>query len=156
VQGLLSRLNDNDRVAFDDLLGSELDALGADPERVRLSGPKGVGLRSSTVQTLALALHELATNAVKYGALGQPAGRLEVLWELVDQAGQPWLHIDWIETGVKIAEDTSPSRRKGQGRALIEKALPYQLKGRTVYAITTDGVRCRMEIPVSSKKNDIH
>ena len=73
VQGLLSRLGSEDRIAFDELLATELSALNGEESdgKIRLEGPRGISLRSSTVQTLALALHELGTNALKYGALGQ-------------------------------------------------------------------------------------
>jgi PAS domain S-box-containing protein len=152
VQGLLSRLNDHDRVTFDDLIRTELAAMDGNDDRVTLSGPNGVRLRSSTVQTLALALHELATNAVKYGALGQPAGRLSISWSLEPKGdgGTPWLHIDWRESGVDMPPANSAPRGSGQGRELIEQALPYQLRARTTYTLGPDGVHCTISIPVSA------
>jgi PAS domain S-box-containing protein len=152
VQGLLSRLNDHDRVTFDDLIRTELAAMDGNADRVTLSGPNGVRLRSSTVQTLALALHELATNAVKYGALGQPAGRLSISWSLEPKGdgGTPCLHIDWRESGVDMPPANSAPRGSGQGRELIEQALPYQLKARTTYTLGPDGVHCTISIPVSA------
>lgn len=157
VQGLLSRLNEHDRVTFDELIQTELAALDGSSERVTLSGPTGVRLRSSTVQTLAMALHELATNAVKYGALGQASGKLAIAW-FVEPAGQddkPWLHIDWHETGVEMPSATSAPRGTGQGRELIERALPYQLKAKTSYTLGADGVRCTISIPVSRSTVDM-
>jgi two-component system, chemotaxis family, CheB/CheR fusion protein len=78
VQGLLSRAPPGDSVAFDNLLESEPSAQSEDGGTVTLDGPPGVLLRSNSVQALAMALHELTTNAVKYGALGQRNGRLYV------------------------------------------------------------------------------
>src|SRR5262249_2512442 len=120
-------------------------------ERVITEGPAGVRVRSSSVQTLAMALHELATNAVKYGALAQPSGRLDISWryEPSGASGKPWLHIDWRESGVKVPEESSTPRGSGQGRELIERALPYQLKARTRFELGSDGVRCTISIPVS-------
>lgn len=69
VQGLLSHLSAGQKVTFDELLDTELEALGAPRDKVTLNGLPGVALRSATVQTFSLALHELATNALKYGAL---------------------------------------------------------------------------------------
>jgi PAS domain S-box-containing protein len=148
VQGLLSRLEDTDRIAFDELIRTELAALGADRDRVALHGPPGIRLRSGTVQTLAMALHELATNAVKYGALGQPGARLAILWRLLEPApdGRPKLLIDWRESGVRMPG--APGR--GQGRDLIEKALPYQLKAQTRFVLGADGVHCTIALPVST------
>lgn len=85
VQALLSRLKEGARVTFDELIGAELRALGypvAASEQVTLEGPADVELRSSTVQIVAMALHELATNAVKYGVLTQPGGQLAITWHL--------------------------------------------------------------------------
>ena len=152
VQSLLSRLKEHDRVTFDDLVRTELTAMGGGSDRVALSGPAGVRLRSSTVQTLAMALHELATNAVKYGALGQSAGRLAITWSVEPEVegGKRWLHIDWRETGVAMPPPESAPGGTGQGRELIEKALPYQLRARTSYRLEPDGVHCTISIPVST------
>ncbi|MBW9117373.1 PAS domain-containing protein [Rhizobium cauense] len=152
VQGLLSRLNEHDRVTFDELIKGELGAMDGAVDRVLLEGPEGIRLRSSTVQTLAMALHELATNAVKYGALSQSSGELAVRWALQhsDGSDQPWLHIDWQERGVSMPPADAPPAGTGQGRELIENALPYQLKAKTTFALGTDGVRCTILIPVST------
>ncbi|WP_347269760.1 PAS domain S-box protein [Rhizorhabdus histidinilytica] len=155
VQSLLSRLNEHDRVSFDELVGAELAALDGTADRVSLEGPGGVRLRSSTVQTLAMALHELATNAVKYGALGQPQGRLRIRWSLEPNGpgDRPWLHIDWRERGVVMPPAGSAPAGGGQGRELIERALPYQLKARTSFELGADGVHCTIGLPVSATRD---
>ena len=88
VQGLLARA-DREAVDLRALVEAELEAHGdggADPGKVRVEGPP-VALPAGSAQTLALALHELATNAVKYGALKRPAGRLAVTWAVEGEAG---------------------------------------------------------------------
>jgi PAS domain S-box-containing protein len=152
VQGLLSRLHADDRVTFDELLESELAALDASAERVSLNGPRGVRLRSSTVQILAMALHELATNAMKYGALGQPSGKLAVSWSLRTD-GVDGLCIDWRESGVTMPTVESTSAGAGQGRELIERALPYQLGGKAHYELRADGIHCTLMIPISTSQS---
>ncbi|GGB41488.1 hypothetical protein GCM10011380_33700 [Sphingomonas metalli] len=151
VQGLLSRLSDVDRVTFDDLVRTELSAMSDGLARVTLDGPAGVLLRSSTVQTLAMVLHELATNAVKYGALGQSDGRLAVRWRLDSprDGDRPWLHVEWRESGVAMPPSGSAATGGGQGRELIERALPYQLGARTSYRMERDGICCTIAMPVS-------
>ena len=150
MQGLLSRLNDPDRVSFDELLKAELSAMGSDEGRVTLQGPPDIRLRSSTVQTLAMALHELATNAVKYGALCEDGGRLTVSWqfEAEGEGHKPWLQVDWRETGVTMPLSGPTPPGSGQGRELIEQALPYQLSARTTYHLGPDGVHCTISLPV--------
>jgi len=159
VQDLLSRLNEQDRITFDDLIRAEISVIHDGADRVTLLGPPGVRLRSSTVQTLAMALHELTTNAVKYGALAQPSGLLAVTWrfELSSEDGKPWLHIDWRERGVRMPQ-AGATARSGQGRELIEQALPYQLRAKTSYAFECDGVHCTISVPVSaaSEKVSVH
>lgn len=152
VQTLLSRLNEHDRVTFDGLLQAELAAMDGCPDAVTMTGPAGVRLRSSTVHTLAMAIHELATNAMKYGALGQAGGRLAIGWTLETDGpgGKPWLHIDWRESGVRMASKGAWPNGTGQGRELIERALPYQLGARTTYSLGADGVHCTISIPVSA------
>jgi two-component sensor histidine kinase len=158
VQGLLSRRDFGTRVSFDVLLRDELsahvdlDQLGNAPQ-VSTEGPIGVPLQSSLVQTLALALHELATNAVKYGAFASAAGHLSVKWQLVNRDAQVRLLIDWRETGVTdIPAPDSPPRGSGYGRELIERALPYQLGARTSYALRADGVHCTIEVDIPSDR----
>ncbi|HEU4652622.1 MAG TPA: PAS domain-containing protein, partial [Steroidobacteraceae bacterium] len=150
VQGLLSRLDERQRVTFDELIRTEIEAMTDATDRVTLQGPSDVPLRSSSVQTLAMAIHELATNAVKYGALSQPQGHLDVKWELQPrgQGGTPWLHVDWRERDVQIPVSIVAART-GDGRELIERALPYQLSAKTSYKIETDGVHCTISMPVS-------
>jgi len=150
VQKLLSRLNDHDRVTFDELLAVQFAALDGEASQVDYDGPPGVRLRSSNVQTLALALHELATNALKYGALSQPDAKLKVAWSLApDDTGTTKLRIDWQESGVAMAGQGAVPIRRGQGLDLIEKALPYQLDAETELRFLADGVQCRIVLPVS-------
>ncbi len=153
VQGLLSRLKEGQRVTFDELLRMELAAHldESDGERFTLIGPAGVTLRSSSVQPLALAIHELITNAVKYGALRDPRGRLRIAWHVAPEDGRPWLHVDWLETGVAVGTgEAEPGT--GAGRELIERALPYQFGARTRYVLTDEGVHCTIAMPISRRE----
>jgi len=152
VQDLLSHLKEGDQVTFDELVLGELKAMGGDDARISISGPQGVKLRSGTVQVLAMALHELATNALKYGALGQTNGRLAVSWRLerMNAALRSWLHVDWRESGVIMPAADVERERKGQGRELIEYALPYQLGAKTAYRFNADGISCAISVPISS------
>ena len=160
VNGLLSRLNNRERITFGELVRSELSGMGitdANNGQVRLTGPENVKLRSSTVQTLALGLHELATNALKYGALSRPDGRLSVSWSVQRTADdEQRLKVEWRERGVPIQrEPGAKPTRMGYGRELIERALPYQLKAETIYRITPDGVRCTIALPISTGQEDV-
>lgn len=157
VQGLLSRLHDVERVGFDEILLSELSAMGAvdqhgTGERTELVGPRGVRLRSSMVQTFSLALHELATNASKYGALAahQPDGRLSVAWQVMDGPARSHLKVSWIESGVVMPRVDPVPKGGGFGRDLIEQALPFQLDAETSFELGRDGVRCTITLPLPS------
>ena len=160
VQGLLSRRPDGARVTFDALLSEELSAhvpLSGDSEplRVTLDGPANVELRSMHVQILALGLHELTTNAIKYGALTHPEGRLVVRWQ-VRQAppGPDHLVVDWRESGVPgMPGPDEPARGGGYGRQLIERALPYQLGAKTDFRFESDGVHCVIDLPLPTAKS---
>ncbi|WP_334656927.1 PAS domain S-box protein [Sphingomonas panaciterrae] len=156
VQGLLSHLTAGQRVTFDELLRAELTAHGAldgKAKRVTLDGSGDVPLRSDTVQTFALALHELATNAIKYGALAtsNPDGHLTIRWhvEPAAEGERPNLHVSWHESGVVMPHVNAPARGGGYGRELIERALPYQLGAKTSYELGADGVRCTITVPIA-------
>jgi two-component system CheB/CheR fusion protein len=111
-------MKEGDRVTFDELIETELSAQSIRTGAITLDGPNGVRLRSGTVQTLAMALHELMTNAVKYGALKQPNGHLTVRWwlETTGETGKPWLHLDWKESRVEMPPASAVAQR-GRERA---------------------------------------
>jgi two-component sensor histidine kinase len=153
AQGLLFRA-EGGRVTFDELIDTELAAQSVsvgERGRVTLDGPKGIPLRSGTVQSLAMALHELMTNAAKYGALKQPNGRLTVRWrqETLAEDAKPWLHLDWKESGVEMPPLDAKPQGPGQGRELIERVLPYQFDARTTFVMEADGVHCTISLPTS-------
>jgi len=151
VHTLLSNLDEGRTVTFDRLLLEELQAHGADRAQVVLDGPGGVGLESATLQTLALALHELMTNATKYGALAAGSGRLAVRWRRYRREdGMPVLKVEWSEACAGVVRP-EPGRKGGYGRELIERALPYQLKARTSYELTDHGVECVIEVPLHNR-----
>jgi len=98
-----------------------------------------------------MVLHELATNAIKYGALKQPDGHLAIRWRLeaMGEGDKPWLQLDWKESGVKMPPAGANPNGTGQGRELIERALPYQFDAQTMFVMEPDGVHCTISLPVS-------
>ena len=155
LQGFLSRTQDW-AVSLRDLVDAELHATGDHAAtRIHIEGP-ALELPGDKTQAIALALHELATNAAKYGAFAQPDGRLSVTWsEAVRADGSVWLTIDWRETG--LAMPPGPPSRRGYGSELIERALPYQLNAETSLRFLPDGVHCTVALPIDaamSQQND--
>ena len=148
VQGLLSRA-EQEPITIGALLKLELEAMGAGANRrITLDGPP-VRIRSALAQTLALAIHELATNARKYGALSEEAGRLSVAWQLQETDGERRLFVDWREEGLSRHEERASSDHgDGYGRQLIERALPYALGAETSYNLTSDRLRCTIGLPL--------
>lgn len=132
------------------LVAEELAAGTAREEaRVVLEGPP-VKLRLKAAQSLSLAIHELATNAVKFGAFAHPAGRLSVSWQVEDRAGEPpLLTIVWRETGVPI--DVAAPRRQGFGSELLQRSLPYELQARVGLEFEPDGVHCTIALPLGER-----
>jgi two-component sensor histidine kinase len=113
---------------------------------LRLSGP-AVTVPAPTAQTLGLVLHELATNAAKYGALSVPEGRVELAWrvEAVPEEGRR-LVLEWAERG---GPEVRPPERRGFGRSLIERSVAYELGGTARLEFPPAGVRCRIELPLT-------
>lgn len=104
----------------------------------------GPALPSHVVRVLGLTLHELATNAAKYGALSTKEGRVEVR-SRVDAGNGPLLHISWSEhDGPSIQE----RGRRGFGTKLIEEALPYESGGSVELQFPMNGLRCEIELPL--------
>ena len=114
-------------------------------DNVSISGDDVV-LSSRANLSMALALHELATNAAKYGALSTTEGRLDVSWRVVGASEQPELEIVWLETaGPPVA---IPSRR-GFGTKLIELSLVRGLKAKVNREFLPTGVRCQIAVPLT-------
>lgn len=127
-----------------DILESELGPfLSGEMCRVRLEGPRVV-LLSSMVQPLAMALHELATNAAKYGALSGEAGGLDVVWEA---AADGVLRIVWREEGGQAAGALEPGRA-GFGKQLLTLAVEEQLDGRISRRVEEGVFECVLSLPM--------
>jgi PAS domain S-box-containing protein len=109
--------------------------------RIDLSGPP-VWLAPTAVQSVAMVLHELATNAAKYGALSVRTGRVAVSWEMDPMTGD--LDLAWAESGgPRIAE---PARREGFGSRLIEATVHSQLGGAVRKDWDPAGLRCQIAV----------
>jgi two-component system CheB/CheR fusion protein len=154
VQGLLST-SEHRPITIRRLIEMELNALAEDhiEERVATSGPDTI-VRNSTAQTLALAVHELSTNALKYGALASPTGKLTVQWRELVRNGDPWLHLDWHEIGLR--ERAAPPSTRGYGRVLIEQALPRQLGAETSLALGPTHMTCTIALPLRHSEHGDH
>lgn len=118
---------------------------GSGPERIVLRG-EDVVLRPRAVLTLAMAFHELITNAAKYGALALPGGHIEICWQLLggEAGGRRQLRIDWIEKGGPVV---SEPQQRGFGSKLIEGSIAAELGGSVRLAFERGGVRCEIVIP---------
>lgn len=130
------------------LIRDELDAQAADFDRVALTGPK-VRLPAKVAEVLTLAIHELATNAVKYGTFAGTRGQLSIEWELADRDGERRLQLSWRERGSNTA--WPPGRREGFGTELITRRVPYELRGDGRIELLRDGLDCVLDIPLVQK-----
>jgi len=123
-----------------DLL-ARLEIVHGGAERfVIIGGP--VRLSPRMALSLSMALHELATNAVKYGALSTPSGQVRIAWTVVQGTAQPRLVLTWTETG---GPPVPPPTRRGFGSRLIERGLAAELSGEARIDFRPDGVVCRIE-----------
>jgi two-component system CheB/CheR fusion protein len=151
VQGVLSRRDDGG-VTLNEVVHAELSAAGVTPsgERITVDGPP-VTFPHQTMQLLALAIHELATNALKHGALKVARGRLSVSWQILDPTGVSQLEFAWVESGVEFDEQKANSFH-GFGRELLEHALPYQLDATTRLELGKNGMRFWLVMPWRERK----
>ncbi len=121
----------------------------ARPERIALEGPH-VRLTPNATVALGMAVHELATNAVKYGSLSVPGGSVRVAWSISaprepDKTGRR-LHLTWTEMG---GPPVAPPSRRGFGSRLIERGLARELGGTARIDFAREGVRCVMDLSLS-------
>jgi two-component sensor histidine kinase len=112
-------------------------------ERIRLDGPDVI-LGREQATALGLVIHELATNASKYGALSRDEGGVTIRWGI---EGKEAVHVKmaWIESG---GPPVDPPSRKGFGTRLISQAATVQLKGSAAFLYETGGLRCKLDFPL--------
>jgi two-component system CheB/CheR fusion protein len=136
-----------------DPLGVDLSELLRDEfkpfvsRNTRIEGP-AIDLPPDIAQVVSMTLHELATNAAKYGALSEPDGQVSVQWTL-QSVGSPEgrLVIEWQESG---GPEVMPSARCGYGSGLIRELIPYEVAGSSVdLNAAPSGVNCRIVLPLA-------
>jgi two-component system CheB/CheR fusion protein len=132
-------------VELEDVIRDELLQVHSGPEhRLTIAGPV-VRLRGKWLELIGLAVHELATNSIKFGALLH-RGKLNVQWALRTSPDGQLLDLRWTELGVPaVALAPRPS---GFGREVIEQALPYELGATTMFEITPGGMACSIVLPL--------
>lgn len=118
--------------------------LSADGGNVVATGP-AVALPSRAALALGMAIHELTTNAVKYGALSVPEGRIAINWRVEDGPDGGDLMLEWIERGGPAV--TPPSQR-GFGLTLIERGLRHDMGAEVEMEFAAEGVRARLRAPL--------
>ncbi len=133
-----------DQAELGELIEAELAPLRAgaeDAERIRLAGPP-VALAAGAAQPLAMALHELATNAAKYGALSVPGGRVEVRWGRCAEGG---LDLRWTERGGPPL--AGPPAHAGFGSSVVRNTVERQLGGTTQFDWQAAGLEVTLQLP---------
>jgi PAS domain S-box-containing protein len=135
-----------DAVKFHELVRLELLSVGAtEGVNFNLDGP-AIAIPSRAAQVLGMVIHELATNAAKYGALTSDAGKIEIRWSRSSDGGDAEMTLLWRERGVKIS--TEPNRR-GFGMEVIEENSPYMLGGSASLTMNRDGVEYSLRFPMA-------
>jgi len=142
AHALLSR-NRWQGVNLADLVGQALAPFST-TSNTEVEGPH-VCLTAAATQAIAMVLHELATNAAKYGALSTAQGRVSVRWRWQSSGDTPpTLWIEWHERG---GPTTAVPDQAGYGTAVIRDLIPYELGGTVEFKFAADGVRCVMVVP---------
>lgn len=131
------------------LQGELAPFLGGGGTRAALDGPR-VSLPVAAAQPLAMAVHELATNAVKYGALSVAGGRVSVSWEVAQAPAEPaLLRLRWAETGGPPI--VGAPKRRGFGGRVLDGTVRVQLGGSVSLAWEPAGLVCGIEVPLRSR-----
>lgn len=140
--------SESDQVELASLAHAQMahfDAIKGD--RIRISGPL-VHIGPRAAQTIGMALHELATNAGKYGALSNETGRIDLLWSLeTGDDGQSVLHVNWAERG---GPPVRAPESRGFGSSVIEQMTRANLDAEVCQDFHRDGVTWRMSCPVAN------
>ena len=140
----LLTLQNWDQAPLREVVGRALKPFEASShDRIIVGGPS-LALPAKTSLMLTMCLHELATNAAKYGALSNGTGQVHVAWELVGNGGEQKMRLSWRETG---GPPVTAPQRKGFGSVLIEQSFAGY--GETLFDFQPDGLRCSLELSLS-------
>jgi PAS domain S-box-containing protein len=135
-----------DAAEFHELVRLELLSVGAsEGVNFNLDGP-AITLSSRAAQVLGMVIHELATNAAKYGALTSDAGNIEIRWSRSSDGEDPEMKLLWREHGVQISTTLN---RRGFGTEVVEKSAPYMLDGSASLTMHRDGVEYSLRFPMA-------
>jgi two-component sensor histidine kinase len=135
-------------LSFDDILHSELDPFDdGSGGRIRLEGPR-VEVTSRLAVSLGMAIHELTTNAAKYGALSVYGGKVNVRWRVMIEASRRTLEFDWLESG---GPPVAAPTRQGFGSRLLDFVLPGQIQAKSRIDYRPEGVRVQCALPLPTE-----
>ncbi len=137
--------DDQDESGLATLIERILAPYTANPEAVAIGLSPDVELGPRMIMSLSLILHELATNAAKYGSLSVPAGRVQVSWQLEEENSQ--LRLRWVESG---GPPVTPPTKAGYGTELIQSATTYNLGGQVELKYPPSGLGPEIVIPLGS------
>jgi PAS domain S-box-containing protein len=134
-----------------ELVRRQLAPFEVQSSRFELAGPDIV-LTAEAAQAIGLAIHELATNAIKYGALSQPSGKVRVSWMFDGNTGaSPPLLLNWIEQG---GPPVSPPSRRGFGHVVIGQMVERSLNGKVAMEFAVQGLNWSVSIPATNLVSD--
>lgn len=154
-QRIMSLAGSHDLLVTADWKGVSLDALArqqVEPfgggDGVAIAGPP-VMVKPEAVQSLGMALHELATNSAKYGALAK-GGTIAVAWRVEETGGEPALHISWMENTVEPPPIDADDDRRGFGSAVLRRVTPQSLSGVASYKRAGGRVEWTLSAPLGA------
>lgn len=134
--------------SLQDILWAELAPYGTGQNRVELKGPE-LHVPDDVALAFGMAVHELTTNAAKYGSLSLPTGRLEVSWQAEGHGPDRRLLLEWKESG---GPPVQPPGRRGFGSMLLERVLGRQLQGDVSIDYRPEGLQVRVDAPLPTHR----
>jgi two-component system, chemotaxis family, CheB/CheR fusion protein len=148
AHSMLTDHGDRGRASLHDLVTTELEPYDSGGHNISIQG-HDIALTPRAGLSLALALHELASNAAKYGALSTPAGRLAVSWTTVGHAANRTLSFLWVESGGPPL--AGPPLQRGFGTTLIERTLSHEFDAEVHREFLRSGLRCTIDMPLTAE-----
>jgi len=132
--------------AVDQVITSTMAGAGVEADRFTAHGENGVILGPEQSVTMSMALHELAINAVKFGALSNETGKISIVWSLKDDGKA--FELEWQEQGGPTVNEPG---HEGFGMTMVRKALANELQGEVDVTFSPEGLYCRVTAPLASE-----